>query len=40
LISILLTTGGDWFESNLIDYDVYSNWVVSLQIEADYLLWA
>jgi deoxyribodipyrimidine photo-lyase len=20
--------GGDWFESNLIDYDVYSNWVV------------
>jgi deoxyribodipyrimidine photo-lyase len=22
--------GGDWFESNLIDYDVYSNWVVSV----------
>lgn len=21
--------GGDWFESQLIDYDVYSNWVVS-----------
>jgi deoxyribodipyrimidine photo-lyase len=21
--------GGDWFESNLIDHDVYSNWVVS-----------
>lgn len=22
--------GGDWFETNLLDYDVYSNWVVSL----------
>jgi FAD binding domain of DNA photolyase len=22
--------GGDWFESQLIDYDVYSNWVVSV----------
>lgn len=21
--------GGDYFESTLIDYDVYSNWVVS-----------
>jgi deoxyribodipyrimidine photo-lyase len=21
--------GADWFESNLVDYDVYSNWVVS-----------
>ena len=20
--------GADWFESNLVDYDVYSNWVV------------
>lgn len=29
--------GGDWFESQLIDYDVYSNWVVSVS-ELDLLL--
>lgn len=26
--------GGDWFESQLIDYDVYSNWVVSASSSA------
>jgi deoxyribodipyrimidine photo-lyase len=25
--------GADWFESNLIDYDVYSNWVVRCVLE-------
>jgi deoxyribodipyrimidine photo-lyase len=24
--------GGDWFETNLLDYDVYSNWVVSMNV--------
>lgn len=26
--SWLVFSGGDWFESHLLDYDVYSNWVV------------
>jgi deoxyribodipyrimidine photo-lyase len=26
--------GGDWFETNLLDYDVYSNWVVSIDLSS------
>lgn len=27
--------GGDWFETNLLDYDVYSNWVVRVSVLRD-----